>query len=71
MKCQYCDKNYRYNPPFVVAELQAALCEALDEWEYCSGYKGEYLQHKHRDKENIAEIRQKYLEGHYDPSKEE
>jgi len=37
-----------------------ALADALDEWEYCSSYKGEFLQQKHRDLEQIAAIRQRF-----------
>lgn len=51
MKCEYCGKEYD-------SSLLSWLCEALDEWEYASQYKGEYLAFKHRDKERIAELRQ-------------
>ena len=38
-------------------ELEDALEDALDEWEYCSTYKGDYLQQKHRDLEQVADYR--------------
>lgn len=40
-----------------IAQLQAALSEALDEWAYSSGYKGDSLQSRHGDLERIAELR--------------
>lgn len=41
--------------------LRADLKEALDEWGYSSGYKGEYLQEKHNDLELIREIRERHF----------
>jgi predicted nucleic acid-binding Zn-ribbon protein len=38
-------------------ELEDALEDALDEWAYCSSYKGDYLQKKHRDLEQVEEYR--------------
>jgi predicted nucleic acid-binding Zn-ribbon protein len=38
-------------------ELGDALEDALDEWEYCSSYKGDYLQKKHRDLEQVEDYR--------------
>lgn len=40
-----------------LAKLDAALAEALDEWEYASAYKGEHLAKKHGDAVRIAELR--------------
>lgn len=37
--------------------LRELLAEALDEWAYASGYKGEYLAEKHGDAERIGEMR--------------
>lgn len=42
------------------AEILKDLSEALDEWEYSSLYKGDYLRKKHGDLERIREIREKY-----------
>jgi hypothetical protein len=39
------------------AELKEALREALNEWEYASQYKGEFLAKKHGDAESIARLR--------------
>lgn len=41
--------------------LMVDLKEALDEWGYSSGYKGEYLQEKHNDLEAIREIRERHF----------
>jgi hypothetical protein len=49
-KCLNCSKVYD-------SFIKAVLCEALDEWEYASQYKGKYLQIKHGDLERIEEIR--------------
>jgi predicted nucleic acid-binding Zn-ribbon protein len=38
-------------------ELEDALEDALDEWAYCSSYKGDYLQKKHRDLEQVEDYR--------------
>jgi predicted nucleic acid-binding Zn-ribbon protein len=38
-------------------ELEDALEDALDEWSYCSSYKGDYLQKKHRDLEQVEDYR--------------
>jgi hypothetical protein len=37
--------------------LEVAAWEALDEWEDCIPYKGNYLAAKHGDRERIAELR--------------
>jgi predicted nucleic acid-binding Zn-ribbon protein len=38
-------------------ELEDALEDALDEWAYCSSYKGDYMQKKHRDLEQVEDYR--------------
>lgn len=38
-------------------ELEDALEDALDEWVYCSSYKGDYLQKKHRDLDQVEDYR--------------
>ena len=40
-----------------IAELEAALREAIEGWEDGANYKGEYLREKHRDSEGIAKAR--------------
>jgi hypothetical protein len=37
-----------------IAELEAALSEAIDCWEDSANYKGDYLKEKHGDAEGIA-----------------
>lgn len=40
-----------------ITKLEEALTEALEEWEYNTSYKGEYLTEKHDDANRIAEYR--------------
>ncbi len=46
-----------------VRDLEAALREALDEYEYACEYKGDYLVKKHEDKETLARLRGVLGEG--------
>ena len=39
-------------------KMKKLLTEALEEWQYNSTYKSDYLRDKHRDLERIAEIKQ-------------
>ena len=41
-----------------IEQLEKMLIEALNEWQYSSKYKNDYLQSKHKDLERIAEIRE-------------
>tara|TARA_R110002096_G_scaffold66682_2_gene162186 strand:- start:17882 stop:18217 length:336 start_codon:yes stop_codon:yes gene_type:complete len=45
-----------------LSAITAALEEALDEWEYSSQYKGDYLQEKHHDLDAIREMREKFIQ---------
>lgn len=40
-----------------IAELEAALKEACDEYEYAAKYKGDYLATKHEDAATLARLR--------------
>ena len=40
-----------------IDELEAALQDAIDSYEECAGYKGDYLFNKHGDAEEIARLR--------------
>jgi hypothetical protein len=40
-----------------IAELEAALKEAIEGWEDGANYKGDYLRAKHGDTEDIARVR--------------
>ena len=40
-----------------VAQLEQALLEAIEAWEYAAEYKGEHLQNKHGDDDEIARLR--------------
>ena len=46
-----------------IEALRDGLREALYEWGYASGYKGEHLAAKHGDAEAIAEIQRRLLDG--------
>ena len=40
-----------------VQELEQALLDAIEAWEYAAEYKGEHLQNKHGDADEIARLR--------------
>lgn len=46
-----------------VAELEAALREALDGYDEGSRYKGDFLREKHGDEESIARLRKVLEQG--------
>lgn len=41
-----------------VGMLRLVLKDALDEWAFCAGYKGDALMTKHKDRERIAALRE-------------
>lgn len=40
-----------------IAELEAALSDAIEGWQEGAAYKGDYLREKHGDAEGIAKAR--------------